>query len=177
MVLAEMAGARASSSQGNGESWTGPVMADLPCVGRAAPHARDLSILCSFGLFRAMCAMESNDPATGSVPARSQQPPVAKHRYPRSTRDQPLLSHPIQTAVEAALEAVEQFVDLAFGDDQRRTEGDPVAQERTGDDAFFLREAEHGGGDEFRRVESGAALLVRHQLDAADEPHRSEERR
>ena len=73
----------------------------------------------------------------------------------------PLPLRPVESLVEPAFEAVEQFVDLRFADDQRRTERDAVAEQGARDDAFLFREFADLSPRPFRRLETRLASSCR----------------
>src|ERR1051326_502114 len=84
-------------------------------------------------------------------------------------RQKTFLLDPIKTAVQAALETIEQLIDLRTVDDQRWTEGEAIAEQRPRDHTFFLRQIEHVRGDQLRRIEILLRLLVGDEFDAADQ--------
>src|SRR5208337_4359193 len=72
-------------------------------------------------------------------------------------------SHPRQRAGEA----VEHFVELRLGDDERRAEGDEVA-DRADDEPFLLAELGEPRPVCARRLEGRLRALVGHELERAD---------
>src|SRR3984957_3309458 len=65
-------------------------------------------------------------------------------------------------------EPIEQIVDLSRRDDQRRAEGDEVA-DRADDQAFLVTEFGDLSPERAGRVERGLGSLVRHKLQRADQ--------
>ena len=78
-----------------------------------------------------------------------------------------LLGRPYERVIEGALDARQQFIDLAFGDDERRTQIDDVA-ESPRDDA--VREGARADllGDAIGRCEGFPGRLVLDQLESGD---------
>src|SRR5277367_4842404 len=89
-----------------------------------------------------------------SASAKSSSPLAALRR-----RRQPL---------QRPTESIEQIVDFSRGDDQRRAEGDDVA-DRADDQAFLVTEFGDLGPERAGRVERSLGSLVRHKLQRADQ--------
>src|SRR5260370_39517145 len=67
--------------------------------------------------------------------------------------DQSFFLHPLEPLRQPAFEAIEEFVDLRFVDDERRAEGDAVAEQGPRDETFFFGEARDRGRNHLARLE------------------------